>query len=229
MEPRKHKDENSHSGKAWILVLVLILIAGVLYLMYRRFWDPQNPDSSLNTLIQLYSCLAAVIAALAAGIGTGLTWLIHVEDRQSEVFSYWYKAIVLDRYLSEIDRFFTDTGELLEKLQELNNSRKTLCGEEYDKKLKEEIAAPFTGKYTNFRKRITFDLDTFDNGLSKRVSQYFADVQDIFFEGTNEVSLNFDRIEGQIKEKKRQILKELMEFDKMANRGSRIRNWFYQK
>lgn len=210
------------------LVLLILIIGGIYYLPYHVFWNQEDVDNSLNRLATIYTCLTAVIGALIAGAAAWLSWNMHTEDRQAEVFSYWYKTIVLERYLEEIDQFFDLAEDLTRKFRAIFAERDKLSGAAYDDRLRDEVTTLFTERYTGLRRRLVFDLDMFDHDLSKKVSSLFGSVQDIFFKEIDTLHPNFNKMEEQIKEEKRLILKSLMAFDKSANSGSQIRRWFYQ-
>lgn len=214
MKEKKQLLECGKKGKNTQRIRSHYIITGIITGLGFAIFFIFHKKVDINTLVQIYICCASVFATMIAGVAAVSSWYMHTENKRITVFSFWYKTIIIDKYLKEIDSFFCNIENLLLTFSKISEQRGTISGEAYDRRLMEEVSEPFTTEYTKLRKSLVADLELFSHDISVEISSLFSEYQDAFFNEVIEIrNPSMKKIREETKERREIILKKLMEFD----------------
>ncbi len=200
----------------FIFIVILLLVVGLLIALIIMSCDPKYSDTPKN----LISGITSTFTCLIASVSLIVTVLIkHSSDKDKEkdirvnTDYFWFKTIVLDKYLNDIFAFHDFCSSLLDKHKSLKESSHDLSHEEYLQKIKKDIIEPFTKEYIRLEEGLIQSTSIIDEEVSKFLMDQFQKFQDEFTDAVNSNAPNYDQVKKRVNQQQTIIIKYLKDYN----------------
>lgn len=198
------------------LISALAVVIALLISFCVCAFDCEDIPSSLEILATTFTAITSSLSVIIAAKNIVEMRKQFKETKKSEVFSRWYKDLIIDRHLNEIKLFFDECAKLINGV-DLEKEQKNLKGEEYDDLLAKSIFTPFTSGFTRLHRDLISDINIIDTELSNSISEDFSKFQDEFTELFNQKHVNNEKVQLTVKKYYGSIVEKLMKYDMNHN------------
>ncbi|NJD03419.1 MAG: hypothetical protein FIA99_12690 [Ruminiclostridium sp.] len=215
-----------------ILRMVIFSTSLFVNLIYTIIsWE--NIENAINNrqyiyLFESFGSISDVIVALTSLTNIGLIFFFFKKDKESRAKelkankkAYWFRTIVLEKYLIIIDKFFEENIKIVDTCKVIIENKSQYLADIYQQKIKEQF-----GRYTDEKITITQSFADFITVIDKKlgfdIDKLFEKFQDNFNinlqnysmenEGYNDIILK-----NEIYKQKKLLIESLVKFDMNDN------------
>lgn len=146
-------------------------------------YKSENPNNPLTNITAIITCLIATTSLFVTIYHSAKSKKARTKERVQDIEYYWYKALIVDKFLPLIFNFFSlCKNELVDALKNVNgrNQKENLRHDTYIKMLKKEFTEPFTANYTETQEEIITTAAIINDTLSLKLKNEFEIFQDKF-------------------------------------------------
>ena len=217
--------KNKHNSRGIIRAVFVTLWIAPYVVFFVLLFDKCKASESIKEIMQVYTCLAAVLSAAFSGVAIFETRKQHIQDKQCAIFAWWYEEIVLKRHINSITDFFNKCLELVNVYQTILQDRPQITGAELDKRIEDEITSIFTPRYAELHKGLVRDLNLIDRQLGKEISELMGKFQDEFFAFFTATNVDKLKMRECVMETNSTIMKCLLDFNKQITKTNALEKW----
>ena len=191
---------------ASIVLMIIVLCSN---------YPSNNPLQSITSITSIFTCITATASLYLSSEIRKENLENTIKERQKDISQKWFDKIIIEKHFDNIFSFYKTCNKLVEELKELNSKSGNMNGNQYDKKVKEKIVAPFTKGYTSLQQELVADLSVLDKNLSNDISNTFSGFQDTFLNYLNIRHPDYDQIKSTIINSQKELLRLLKEYNTM--------------
>lgn len=194
------------------LVAYVIIIVALLYFLTRLAiidYSSENPNNPITNITSIITCLIASTSLFVTLYHSIQNQKARKRERKQDIEYYWYKALIVDKFLPIIFEFFTFCKDnLVEELKAVNerNEKNNLTCKQYKDFLKKEFSEPFTSKYTQVQEEIIVTSAIINDKLSLDLKKAFESFQDEFLELSQKQSPDYLKMKQCVIETQKNII-----------------------
>ena len=171
-----------------ILPFLLYSIFGValLYFLFKLAiidYNSETPNNPITNITAIITCLIATTSLFVTIYHSSQNRKARNKERIQDIEYYWYKALLVDKFLPMIFDFFSlCKNQLVDSLETINkqNQKNNLKHSSYMKLIKKEFTEPFTTRYTGIQEELITTAAIINDNLSLKLKKEFENFQDTF-------------------------------------------------
>ena len=201
------------------IIAAVVVIIALLYFLARLAiidYNSETPNNPITNITSIITCLVASTSLLVTVYHSTLNRKARKNERKQDIEYYWYKALIVDKFLPKIFDFFTSCKDtLVESLQTVNerNEKNNLTNAEYKKFLKKEFLEPFTSQYTQVQEEIIITSAIVSDSLSLGLKEEFEAFQDKFLDLSQMQSPDYLKMKQCVIESQKNIITLIKTFN----------------